>query len=348
MQMMQVTCPQGVGPGQPIMIQGPSGQSFQVSTARRKKRRARDLRVRGIPAPPRLWLTLRAPCHQVAVPPGIQPGMPFHVQLPAAAPAAMPTAVAQPGGAPPGFAQQPQMQQQMQPQYGGMQQQQQMMQPQYGGMGMQQAGMHAGMHGGKVGKMKGGKMKGKKMKGHGAGMGAGMGFGAGMGMGMMMGGKWGKVKYGKYGKFGKFGKVSACLSVCPTVRRRQLWALVRVDGDIGVPNRSSESSGSSASINPLSVSINIVIFVSAVVLVILLLLLAFLVSVVVFIYPCGRHLCLDDHIEYAIWSPSTTRVTRVHSLLAVRRAVLLALHIRVCAVGYVSVDWCQGATAFFA
>ena len=30
MQMMQVTCPQGVGPGQPIMIQGPGGQSFQV------------------------------------------------------------------------------------------------------------------------------------------------------------------------------------------------------------------------------------------------------------------------------------------------------------------------------
>eukprot|EP01047_Picozoa_sp_COSAG01_P042006 COSAG01_NODE_3643_length_5811_cov_7.353967_6_plen_108_part_00 len=30
MQMMQVTCPQGVGPGQPIMIQGPGGGNFQV------------------------------------------------------------------------------------------------------------------------------------------------------------------------------------------------------------------------------------------------------------------------------------------------------------------------------
>ena len=29
-QMMQVTCPQGVAPGSPIMIQGPGGQSFQV------------------------------------------------------------------------------------------------------------------------------------------------------------------------------------------------------------------------------------------------------------------------------------------------------------------------------
>ena len=37
MQMMQVTCPQGVAPGQPIMIQGPGGQNFQVSTAQRKK-----------------------------------------------------------------------------------------------------------------------------------------------------------------------------------------------------------------------------------------------------------------------------------------------------------------------
>ena len=92
------------------------------------------------------------------MPPGVQPGQPFHVQLPAAAPTATATA-APAGGAPPGYGQ-PQQQQMM-----GMPQQQMMQQPQYGGMTQQQQmmGMPQQQMMGKHGKMK--KMKGKKMKG---------------------------------------------------------------------------------------------------------------------------------------------------------------------------------------
>ena len=52
-QMMQVTCPQGVAPGSPIMIQGPGGQSFQV-----RERAPQHLPLSA--APPRRWHARRS------------------------------------------------------------------------------------------------------------------------------------------------------------------------------------------------------------------------------------------------------------------------------------------------
>ena len=53
MQMMQVTCPPGVAPGSPIMIQGPGGQSFQV------RERAPQLPLLGRSAAPLARAALR-------------------------------------------------------------------------------------------------------------------------------------------------------------------------------------------------------------------------------------------------------------------------------------------------